>query len=90
MVPVLAIFEQISVQQIFERILFIWAIRHPACGYVQGMNDLATPFFLVFLLDLIENGSIKKHIEIEKKNFNIFSLLRCRNFEIRLEYIIRM
>lgn len=33
----------------FERILYIWAIRHPASGYVQGINDLVTPFFMVFL-----------------------------------------
>jgi hypothetical protein len=32
-----------------ERILYVWAIRHPASGYVQGINDLATPFFEVFL-----------------------------------------
>jgi len=24
-------------------------MRHPASGYVQGINDLVTPFFLVFL-----------------------------------------
>ena len=35
--------------QCLERILYIWAIRHPASGYVQGINDLATPFFEVFL-----------------------------------------
>ena len=35
--------------QIMERILYIWAIRHPGSGYVQGMNDLVTPFFAVFL-----------------------------------------
>ncbi len=29
--------------------LYVWAIRHPASGYVQGINDLATPFFQVFL-----------------------------------------
>ena len=27
----------------------MWAIRHPASGYVQGINDLVTPFFQVFL-----------------------------------------
>lgn len=32
-----------------ERLLYIWSIRHPASGYVQGMNDLATPLFVVFL-----------------------------------------
>ena len=42
--------------QIFERILFIWAIRHPASGYVQGMNDLVTPFFVVFLSEFIDTG----------------------------------
>lgn len=42
--------------QIFERILYIWAIRHPASGYVQGINDLVTPFFVVFLSEFIENG----------------------------------
>jgi len=35
--------------QSLERVLYVWAIRHPASGYVQGINDLATPFFQVFL-----------------------------------------
>lgn len=39
--------------KIFERILFIWAIRHPASGYVQGINDLVTPFFIVFVFEYI-------------------------------------
>lgn len=33
------------------------AIRHPASGYVQGINDLATPFLVVFLSEHLE-GSI--------------------------------
>ncbi|MCH88365.1 TBC1 domain family member 22B-like, partial [Trifolium medium] len=33
------------------------AIRHPASGYVQGINDLVTPFFVVFLSVYLE-GSI--------------------------------
>lgn len=37
------------VQRALERILYIWALRHPASGYVQGINDLVTPFFMVFL-----------------------------------------
>ncbi|CAE7855067.1 TBC1D22B, partial [Symbiodinium microadriaticum] len=32
-----------------ERILYVWAIRHPASGYVQGMNDLLTPIMMVFM-----------------------------------------
>ncbi|KAI5123683.1 hypothetical protein M0805_001711 [Coniferiporia weirii] len=38
-----------STQRSIERILYVWAIRHPASGYVQGINDLVTPFFQVFL-----------------------------------------
>lgn len=38
-----------TTQRCLERILFVWAIRHPASGYVQGINDLVTPFFQVFL-----------------------------------------
>ncbi|XP_015208173.1 TBC1 domain family member 22A isoform X5 [Lepisosteus oculatus] len=50
---------------IFERILFIWAIRHPASGYVQGINDLVTPFFVVYVFEYIEE---------EVENFDVSSL----------------
>ncbi|KAM5289035.1 TBC1 domain family member 22A isoform 8-T8 [Ctenodactylus gundi] len=49
-----ALILQPKVTEIFERILFIWAIRHPASGYVQGINDLVTPFFVVFICEHIE------------------------------------
>ena len=39
-----------------ERVLFIWAMRHPASGYVQGMNDLVTPFLHVFLSEHLRAG----------------------------------
>ncbi|XP_050530072.1 TBC1 domain family member 22A [Daktulosphaira vitifoliae] len=50
------LFQQKTVQEMFERILFIWAIRHPASGYVQGMNDLVTPFYVVFLQEYLSLG----------------------------------
>jgi hypothetical protein len=28
-------------------------MRHPASGYVQGINDVVTPFVLVFLSDYL-------------------------------------
>ncbi|VDP07550.1 unnamed protein product [Soboliphyme baturini] len=49
MSPLVPLFQQKVVQEMFERILYIWAYRHPASGYVQGINDLVTPFFIVFL-----------------------------------------
>jgi hypothetical protein len=47
--PTLLLFQDPLVQQLHRRLLFLWAVRHPASGYVQGINDLATPFFVVFL-----------------------------------------
>lgn len=38
------------VLQSLERILYVWAIRHPASGYVQGINDIATPLFVINLM----------------------------------------
>lgn len=51
--PLIPLFQQPLVQEIFERILYIWAVRHPASGYVQGINDLITPFFVVFLTEQV-------------------------------------
>lgn len=47
--PTVPFFHQPSIQKSLERMLYIWGIRHPASGYVQGMNDLVTPFLAVFL-----------------------------------------
>ncbi|PPR07708.1 hypothetical protein CVT26_003731 [Gymnopilus dilepis] len=44
-----------TTQRSLERILYVWAIRHPASGYVQGINDLVTPFFQVFLSAYIDS-----------------------------------
>ena len=48
------------ISQCFERVLFIWSMRHPASGYVQGINDLVTPFFVVFLSYYICELSIQE------------------------------
>ncbi|XP_064453618.1 TBC1 domain family member 22B isoform X2 [Mirounga angustirostris] len=58
--PLIPLFQQPLVQEIFERILFIWAIRHPASGYVQGINDLVTPFFVVFLSEYVDRGLLPR------------------------------
>jgi hypothetical protein len=56
-VPDVSFFHQPQVQKSLERILYTWAIRHPASGYVQGINDLATPFLVVFLSEHLEGGA---------------------------------
>ncbi|KAI0793178.1 RabGAP/TBC [Abortiporus biennis] len=53
--PGVQLWMQASTQRSLERILYVWAIRHPASGYVQGINDLVTPFFEVFLSAYIDS-----------------------------------
>ncbi|KAL2833239.1 rab-GTPase-TBC domain-containing protein [Aspergillus cavernicola] len=47
--PHIQLYSYEATQRSLERILYVWAIRHPASGYVQGINDLVTPLWQVFL-----------------------------------------
>ncbi|KAJ0396357.1 hypothetical protein ATCC90586_002256 [Pythium insidiosum] len=49
------LFQDERIHQCMERVLYTWAIRHPASGYVQGINDLLTPFLVVFLSVFMED-----------------------------------
>ncbi|XP_073004491.1 GTPase-activating protein gyp1 [Typha latifolia] len=55
-VPDVTFFQHAQVQKSLERILYTWAIRHPASGYVQGINDLVTPFLIVFLSEYLDGS----------------------------------
>ena len=45
-------------QATLRRLLYIWGVRHPASGYVQGVNDLVTPFLAVFLSEHFETDDM--------------------------------
>lgn len=47
--PHIELYSYEATQRSLERILYVWAVRHPASGYVQGINDLVSPFWQVFL-----------------------------------------
>ena len=49
--PDVPLFRNEKIRRALARLLYIWAIRHPASSYVQGINDLATPLIAVFLSD---------------------------------------
>lgn len=53
--PNVAFFQQPLVVKAMERILYVWSVRHPASGYVQGMNDLLTPLMLVTIQPFVED-----------------------------------
>ncbi|CAJ1970158.1 unnamed protein product [Cylindrotheca closterium] len=56
--PEIALFRNERIKRILGRLLYIWAMRHPASSYVQGINDLATPLIAVFLSDYYEGDDV--------------------------------
>ena len=52
--PEVLLFHNDRVRRCLSRLLYIWAMRHPASSYVQGINDLATPLIAVFMSGYFE------------------------------------
>jgi len=61
--PHLELYGYEATQRSLERILYVWAIRHPASGYVQGINDLVTPFWQVFLGAYITDPAVESGMD---------------------------
>ncbi|KAL9103310.1 MAG: hypothetical protein Q9163_001652 [Psora crenata] len=61
--PHLQLYSYEATQRSLERILYVWAVRHPASGYVQGINDLVTPFWQVFLGIYITDNDISSGMD---------------------------
>ncbi|KAH3679531.1 hypothetical protein WICPIJ_008580 [Wickerhamomyces pijperi] len=71
--PKIKLYTYETTQRSLERILYLWALRHPASGYVQGINDLCTPFFQVYLSDYIKDGTAVENFnpgELTKQEMN--------------------
>ena len=73
--PGLPIFSHPRIQQLLERILFIWSVRHPASGYVQGINDLATPFVVVLLAS--ELDCLPEEINVDAASDDAFEAVEA-------------
>jgi hypothetical protein len=69
--PDVPLFRDGRVRRCLGRLLYVWATRHPASGYVQGINDLATPLLAVFVGErlgcgvVVANGGDDKHDDID-------------------------
>lgn len=61
--PHLPLYQYEATQRSLERILYVWAIRHPASGYVQGINDLVTPFWQVFLGQYMTDDDVESGMD---------------------------
>lgn len=66
--PDIPLYQFASVKKSLHRILYYWAIRRPTTGYVQGINDICTTFYQVFLLDYYNKSGILNWDEIESKD----------------------
>jgi hypothetical protein len=45
-------------------------MRHPASGYVQGINDLAAPLILVFLSEYVSELNPTNIYDIQEKDLD--------------------
>lgn len=68
--PNIPLFHNERVKKVLERVLYIWAIKHPGSGYVQGMNDLLTPLFVVFASDYFTQGIVEDIFSFDGNKIN--------------------
>jgi len=70
--PDVPLFRNDLIRQSLARLLYIWAMRHPASSYVQGINDLATPLIAVFLSEYFDGdvlmGEVLEDLTVEVLN----------------------
>ena len=66
--PESTLFRLDVIQKMMIRLLYIWNVRHPACGYVQGMNDIITTFVGSFIIDYvnINYNTFEAPLNVEK------------------------
>ncbi|XP_047321234.1 uncharacterized protein LOC124925310 [Impatiens glandulifera] len=56
-------FQTAGCQSMLRRILLLWCLRHPECGYRQGMHELLAPLLYVLQADLENLGQVRKLYE---------------------------
>ncbi|KAI7878762.1 RabGAP/TBC [Lichtheimia hyalospora FSU 10163] len=76
--PGAPLYQYKTTQDCLERILYQWAIRHPATGYVQGINDLVTPIFEVFLGAYIDVEP--QQYDMDQMNQEVLSIIEADSF----------
>ncbi|KAI7879223.1 rab-GTPase-TBC domain-containing protein [Mucor mucedo] len=76
--PGIPLYQYEATQLCLERILYQWAIRHPASGYVQGINDLVTPIFEVFLSAYIDEDP--EQYDVSQLDPHVLSVIEADSF----------
>lgn len=68
--PTVPLFQLERVRSAMRRVLYLFAVVHPECGYVQGMNEVLTPLMTVFLLEHAgdqrqKHGSVDAFLQLD-------------------------
>jgi hypothetical protein len=71
--PESSLFQHEKIQFMLTRVLYIWSLRHPASGYVQGFNDLCIPFFIVYFLEKFPEKNIDTILKLDENEFKKLS-----------------
>ncbi|WCJ42270.1 Ypt/Rab-GAP domain of gyp1p superfamily protein [Euphorbia peplus] len=56
-------FQTPACQGMLRRILLLWCLRHPECGYRQGMHELLAPLLYVLHVDVEHLSEVRKQYE---------------------------
>ena len=71
--PESSLFQNSKIQFMLTRVLYIWSLRHPASGYVQGFNDLCIPFFIVYFLEKFPEKNVDTILKLNEDEFKKLS-----------------
>lgn len=78
-------FQTPGCQALLRRILLLWCLRHPECGYRQGMHELLAPLIYVLHADIQRFNEVRKLYEdhfVDKFDEILFHESRDFNFRI--------
>jgi hypothetical protein len=84
--PESSLFQNDKVQFMLTRVLYIWSLRHPASGYVQGFNDLCIPFFIVYFLEKFPNKNIDTILKLNNEEFKTLNEDTLTELETTIYY----
>lgn len=68
--PESSMFRISNIQKMLSRILTVWSKENPVCSYVQGLNDLCVPFFVVYLNEYFSELKIDDIVSLDKSKFD--------------------
>ncbi|XP_058723359.1 uncharacterized protein LOC131595107 [Vicia villosa] len=80
-------FQSLGCQGMLRRILLLWCLKHPECGYRQGMHELMAPLLYVLQVDLERLSEVRK---LYKDHFtDRFDILLCQENDLNYSFDFR-